>query len=98
LLTTNELSSVEFSKNVKLETLLISDNKIQNINLVNNSDLTHLYISSNSLTNLDVSNNQELVDLKVDRNLDLSCIKIQSGQNIPNVSISEYQELNTSCN
>ncbi|MBU2904706.1 hypothetical protein KO529_07895 [Arenibacter algicola] len=97
LLTTNELTSADFSTNVELETLLISDNKIQNIDLEHNTGLTHLYISSNSLTDLDVGNNQELIDLKVDRNPNLNCIKIQSGQNIPNVSISEYQELNTSC-
>lgn len=97
LLTTNELTTVDFSKNVKLETVLISDNKIQNIDLEHNTGLTHLYISSNSLINLDVGSNQELIDLKVDRNPNLNCIKINSGQNIPNVSISEYQELNTSC-
>ncbi|MDL5514071.1 hypothetical protein QSE00_19815 [Arenibacter sp. M-2] len=97
LLTTNELTSVGFGKNVKLETLLISDNKIQNIDLEHNTGLTHLYISSNSLTDLNVGSNQELIDLKVDRNPNLNCIRIESGQNIPNVSISEYQELNTSC-
>ena len=97
LLTTNELTSVDFSTNILLETLLISDNNIQNIDLEHNTSLTHLYISSNSLTDLDVGNNQELIDLKVDRNPNLSCIKIQGAQNIPNVSISEYQELNTSC-
>lgn len=97
LLTTNELTTVDFSKNVKLETVLISDNKIQNIDLEHNKGLTHLYISSNWLINLDVGSNQELIDLKVDRNPNLNCIKINSGQNIPNVSISEYQELNTSC-
>lgn len=97
LLTTNELTSVDLSTNVKLETLLISDNKIQNINLEHNTGLTHLYIASNSLTDLNVGGNQELIDLKVDRNPSLKCIKIESGQNIPNVSISEYQELNTSC-
>jgi hypothetical protein len=78
--------------------MLISDNKIQNINLEQNSNLTHLYITSNSLTSIDVSNNQELVDLRVDRNPNLSCIKIQSGQEIPNVSKSDYQELNNNCN
>ena len=98
LLRTNELTSVDLSTNTLLETLVISGNEIQNINLEYNSNLTHLYISSNSLTNLDVSNNQELVDLKVDRNPDLTCIKIQTGQNIPSVSKSDYQELSSSCN
>ncbi|WP_339918361.1 hypothetical protein [Yeosuana marina] len=98
LLTSNKLTAVDFSSNTLLETLLISDNKIQNINLQHNSYLTHLYITSNSLTSIDVSNNQELVDLRVDRNPYLTCIKIQSGQEIPTVSKSDYQELNSICN
>ncbi|WP_338358691.1 hypothetical protein [Yeosuana marina] len=98
LLTSNKLTAVDFSSNTLLETLLISDNKIQNINLQHNSYLTHLYITSNSLTSIDVSNNQELVDLRVDRNPDLTCIKIQSGQEIPTISKSDYQELNNICN
>ena len=97
LLTSNELVTIDLSSNTLLETLLISDNKIQNIDIELNTGLTHLYISSNSLTDLDVGNNQKLVDLKVDRNPNLNCIKTQGSQNIPNVSISEYQELNTSC-
>ncbi len=98
LLTSNYLTTVDFSSNTLLETLLISDNEIQNINLERNSNLTHLYITSNSLTSIDVSNNQGLVDLRVDRNPDLTCIKIQSGQEIPTVSKSDYQELNDICN
>ncbi|WP_319480915.1 hypothetical protein [uncultured Draconibacterium sp.] len=98
LLTSNELVTVDFSFNTLLETMLISDNKIQNINLEQNSNLTHLYITSNSLTSLNVSNNQELVDLRVDRNPSLTCIKIHSGQEIPTVSKSDYQELNDICN
>ena len=94
----NKLETVDFSTNTSLETLLISDNKIQHIDLENNISLTHLYSSSNLLTRLDVSNNLELIDLRVDRNPDLSCIKILSSQEIPTVSISEYQELNDICN
>lgn len=98
LLTSNELTSVDFSTNTLLETLLISDNNIKNINLEHHSNLTHLYITSNSLSSMDVSNNLELVDLRVDRNPNLTCIKIQSGQEIPTVSKSVYQELNDICN
>lgn len=94
----NQLTTVDFSSNTLLETLIISGNKLQNINLENNTNLTHLYSSSNLLTSLDVSNNQELIDLRVDRNPDLTCIKILNGQEIPTVSLSDYQELNTMCN
>ena len=98
LLTLNQLTKVDFSSNTLLETLLISGNKLQDINIENNTSLTHLYSSNNLLTSLDVSNNQELIDLKVDRNLNLTCIKISSSQEISTVSISEYQELNIICN
>jgi Leucine-rich repeat (LRR) protein len=93
----NQLESVDFSTNISLETLLVSDNKIQEINLENNPNLTHLYISSNLLTSLDVSYNQSLYDLRVDRNSNLTCIKIQSGQDIPSVMLSDYQEVSSNC-
>ncbi|MER3317062.1 MAG: hypothetical protein RIB79_02100 [Allomuricauda sp.] len=98
LLTTNQLSSLDVSSNTSLETLVISNNTLQHINLENNPNLMYFYASSNILTTLDVSQNTELIDLRVDRNPDLSCIKIHSGQEIPTVSISEYQELNELCN
>lgn len=97
LMISNQLTAVDFSSNTLLETLVISDNKLQDINLANNSKLTHLYISSNSLTGLDVSNNHELIDLRVDRNQSLTCIKILDDQDIPTVSLSDYQELNNTC-
>ncbi len=93
----NKLQTVDFSTNTSLETLLVSGNQIEQINLENNTSLTHLYISDNSLTSLDVSTNQQLVDLRVDRNPQLTCIKIENGQN-PYVMKSDYQELNTICN
>ncbi len=98
LLRSNEITSLDFSSNIVLETLVLSDNKIVHINLEQNNELTHLYISSNSLTNLDVSNLQDLIALKVDSNSDLTCIKIESGQNIPTLSKSDYQELSSTCN
>ena len=97
LLTTNQLSSVDFSSNPLLETLVISNNSLDHINLENNPNLMYFYASSNALTSLNVSQNSSLIDLRVDRNPDLSCIKIQGGQEIPTVSLSEYQELNEVC-
>ncbi|WP_147678694.1 leucine-rich repeat domain-containing protein [Algibacter pacificus] len=97
LLILNQLTSVDFSSNALLETLVISGNKLQNINLENNTSLTHFYSSSNSLTSLDISNNSQLIDLRVDRNPSLTCIKILENQEISTVSLSDYQELNASC-
>lgn len=98
LMKTNKVTTLDFSSNILLKTLVLSDNKIQNINIEQNSNLTQLYIFSNLLTNLDVSHLQKLVHLIVDNNPDLTCIKINSGQNITIVSKSEYQELNSICN
>lgn len=98
LATSNKLETVDFDTNISLETILISDNKIRYFGLENNTSLTHLYSSSNLLTSLDVSNNQQLIDLRVDRNPYLTCIKVLASQEIPTVSISEYQELNNTCN
>lgn len=98
ILSSNKLSSVNFCTYPKLETLLLSDNQLQTIDLGQNGNLSHLYISSNSLSELSVSCNINLVDLRVDRNPNLTCIHINYDQEIPTVSLSEYQELSTNCN
>ena len=98
LLTTNLLSSLDVSNNTLIETLLIADNRLEHMNFEFNNNLSHLYIFDNSLLSLDVSANENMIDLKADRNPDLSCIKIQNGQNIPLITLSDYQALNTLCN
>ncbi|MFT7035062.1 MAG: protein phosphatase 1 regulatory subunit 7 [Cyclobacteriaceae bacterium] len=95
---TNELPSIDLSASTQLEVLVLSNNKIRTLNLDENSNLLYFYASSNLFTNLDVSKLGELIDLRVDRNPDLSCIRVEGGQEIPTVSISDYQELNTVCN
>jgi len=98
LLTSNKLTTVDFSSNTLVKTLLIGDSQLQSINLEYNSKLTHLYIFSNLLSDLDLSQNLDLVEIKVDRNPDLTCIKIQAGQYIGYAKLSDYQELNSTCN
>jgi len=98
LLSTNKLATVDFSSNTLLEILLIADNQLENINLEDNSKLTHLHIFSNLLSDLDLSQNLDLVEIKVDRNEPLTCIKIGDSQTIPSVSLSDYQELSSTCN
>jgi hypothetical protein len=97
LLTTNQLGSVDLSSNPSLETLVISDNSLEGIHLADSPNLLYFYASSNMMTQLDVSQNPALIDLRVDRNPNLSCIKIKSGQEIPTVTLSEYQKLNEDC-
>lgn len=98
ILTSNKLSSVNLDTYSRLETLLLSDNLLQSIDLEQNGNLSYLYISGNSLSELSVSSNQNLVDLRGDRNPLLTCIHINNNQEIPTVSLSEYQVLSTNCN
>ncbi|WP_319589998.1 hypothetical protein [uncultured Draconibacterium sp.] len=98
ILTSNKLSTVNLGTYPLLETLLLSDNLLQSIDLEQNGNLSYLYISGNSLSELSVSSNQNLVDLRVDRNPLLTCIHINNNQEIPTVSLSEYQVLSTNCN
>jgi len=98
LLRLNRITSLDFSSNTLLENVFVDNNKLDNINIEQNSNIRKLLIHNNTLSELDVSNFQELVKLTVHNNSDLTCIKIQSGQDIPTLSISEYQELSSTCN
>jgi hypothetical protein len=98
ILRSNQLTSIDISNNTLLEFLVIPNNLIEAINIEKNTSLTHLSLFENALSKLDLTNNQNLVDLKVDRNPSLTCINIATGQNIPTVSKSDYQELNSNCN
>lgn len=98
LLSTNQLSSLDLASNTLLETLVFSHNLVSTVNLEHNTNLQYLYCSSNRLTQLDVSHLPNLDFLVVDRNPDLSCIKVGGGQSVPSVTKSEYQELNELCN
>ena len=97
LVTLNQLRSLDVSQNTSLEVLVVSANKLESINLENNDQLKYFYASSNSFTQLDVSEILQLVDLRVDRNPELSCIRIETGQEIPSVSLDEHQELSEIC-
>ena len=78
--------------------LVFSANKLRTINLDSNLNLEYIYCSSNLLTTFDVSRLNKLVDLRVDRNPYLNCIKVASGQNIPTLKLSSYQQANVNCN
>lgn len=98
ILTSNQLLELNVAEAPKLNTLLISDNQIETITLEKNTALEYLWMSSNQLAELNVSENRALVDLRVDKNSSLTCIQIAEGQEIPTVSLSNYQQLNTECN
>ncbi|MCO7186238.1 hypothetical protein NH341_12490 [Tenacibaculum sp. XPcli2-G] len=97
VLTSNKITSISIDDISPLETFLASDNQINAINIHSFINLKHLYITSNLLTNLDVSSNLKLEDLRVDRNPDLTCIKINADQAIPTVYKSDSQKLSDTC-
>ena len=99
LLRLNKIKTLDFSSNTLLENVFVDNNKIENIYFDQTANIKYLLLHNNSLSNLDVSNFPELVKLNAYNNQNLTCIKIQSGQDIPILSISDYQELNNNnCN
>tara|TARA_R110002096_G_scaffold52194_1_gene136127 strand:- start:915 stop:1871 length:957 start_codon:yes stop_codon:yes gene_type:complete len=93
----NQLEEFHVNDNINLETLILSDNKLTSIELEDLSKLEVLYISSNELTSLNISNNDKLVDFRPNRNPGLYCIQVSPIQIIPNVYLSDYQELSSNC-
>lgn len=98
LLRLNEIKILDFSSNKLLETVNIDNNKIESINILQNTKIKYLLVHNNYLSELDISNFPELSKLNAHNNPNLTCIKIQKNQDIPTLSISNYQELNNTCN
>jgi len=95
---TNKIKTIDFSNNLKLKVLRVADNKLTNITLGQKDELFYFSCSNNFLSSLDVSHFGKLAHLYITDNPSLKCIKIKSGQQIPTVGNSTYQELKTNCN
>lgn len=95
---TNKVKTVDFSNNLKLKVLRVADNKLTNITLGQKDELFYFSCSNNFLASLDVSHFGKLAHLYIRDNPSLKCIKIKSGQQIPTVGNSTYQELKINCN
>lgn len=98
LLRLNEITNLDFSSNTLLENVFVDNNIIENINFGENTQIKYLLVHNNSLSELDLSPFPELIKLTAHNNPNLTCIKINNGQDIPTLSISDFQKLNTSCN
>ncbi len=59
----NELTSLDVSKNTKLERLCCYDNSLTSLDVSKNTELDMLWVSNNELTSLDVSKNTKLFTL-----------------------------------
>ncbi len=67
-LRSNNISTIDLSKNTALTELFLSGNKISTIDVSKNTALTNLYLSSNILITIDVSKNTALTGLALTNN------------------------------
>ncbi|WP_272149195.1 leucine-rich repeat domain-containing protein [Tenacibaculum aiptasiae] len=67
-LTRNNLSTVDFSSNEKLETLIIDSNNLTSIDVTNNAALLSLNLEDNNLSTIDLTGNPYLKSLNLSRN------------------------------
>lgn len=99
----NNLTSLDLSKNTKLETLSCYSNQLTSLDLSKNTELETLDCGSNQLTSLDLSNNQLLKNLYCYKNqltsLDLSNIQVLEklycyNNELTSISLHNYTNLN----
>ncbi|MGH1386812.1 hypothetical protein [Kordia sp.] len=74
----NNLTALDISQNVLLETLTANNNDILAINLSNNTALTSINLGANDFTTLDVSNNTALISLSLQANSGLTSIDVSN--------------------
>lgn len=77
----NYISSLDLSKNYKLESLSCYRNRLTSLDLSKNKHLLHLFCYSNKLSTLDLSKNIKLVSLLCGDNL-LESLEIQSNSEL----------------
>jgi len=95
---TNKITELDLSANILLEVMDVGNNKLTDINFGQKDKLSYLSCFSNYLTELDVSNFEKLSYLSPNRNPNLLCVKIKSGQTIPTLKLSDYQQISANCN
>ena len=65
---TNSLTSVNLSKNTKLQSLDLEGNKLKSIDLSKNVNLKNLYLYKNQITSIDLSKNTKLEYIELSSN------------------------------
>ncbi|SNY94978.1 hypothetical protein [Flagellimonas pacifica] len=97
LLRLNKITELDFSSNAALENVFVDNNKLETINFGTKVNYKYLNLHNNLLSQLDVSSYKELVKITINNNPDLSCVKIEAGQEIPTIEKSENQEFSSAC-
>ena len=88
----SNLSSLDVSKNTKLEKLNCSNNQLTSLDLSANTELVSLDYSSNNLSSLDLSNNTKLQNLNVSSNA-LTALDVSSCPNLQSLKCSNNKLL-----
>jgi hypothetical protein len=99
----NNISVVDFSQNINLDTLNLNHNQLSSIDVNNNINLIYFYVDGNQLTHLDISNNillkefdcshNEIEDLYLSNNVDLLKV-VAEGNQLSNLDVSQNTLLN----
>jgi len=83
----NNLSVIDLSQNVNLDTALLAINNLTSIDFSNNPDLISISLNENNLASIDLSNNIALLQVFVNNN-NLSNIDVSMLSNLENLGVS----------
>ncbi|PKH52342.1 hypothetical protein CXF68_17295 [Tenacibaculum sp. Bg11-29] len=86
-LSQNNLTSLNFTNNTKLEQLFIFHNNLTSLNIINNTKLEILHVNDNNLTNLNIDSNLSLKRLDATNN-QLSVIDISNNVNLESLYLT----------
>ncbi|MEO9849961.1 MAG: T9SS type A sorting domain-containing protein [Reichenbachiella sp.] len=76
----NQITHLDLSSNVNLDTLYSQGNQLTSLDLSANLALETLYCNANDLTSLTLSNNANLTRVRCDNNTNLLCIEVNQDQ------------------
>ena len=93
----NNITSVDLTKNVNLESVNLSDNKIKSVNLTKNVKLKSVNVSENAIKALDLSKNTKLETLNAYSNK-LTGISLPKGSTLKKIDLDSnlFTAFNTS--
>lgn len=96
----NDLTTLNISKNTKLETLFCSSNELVTLDVSNNTQLTSLTCGYTAITSLDLRNNVNLTDLSCYQNNNLTDLDVSNNTLLTSIrcSGSSLVKLNVSNN
>lgn len=89
----NRFTTLDLSKNIKLQVLICDQNKLQTLNIDSNINLSYLSCEQNELTTLDISKNIKLTALYCQKNK-LTTLNLKNGNDL---ALDSSSNPNLSC-